>query len=67
MEERNFKDGDIVSVKDKDVSRNQWPMAKVVDTQSDENGLVRSVSLRMATGLTLQRPIDKLVLLLEAE
>ena len=37
------------------------------DTFTDEQGLVRAVSLRMPTGSTLDRPIDKLVLLLEAE
>ena len=45
---RNFQVGDIVLVKDDNLSRNQWPMAKVVDVHMDnKNECVRSVSLRM--------------------
>lgn len=66
-EKRNFRDGDIVLIKDNDVARNQWSMARVISTKADEHGLVRSCCLRLATGSTLERPIDKLVLLLEAE
>ncbi|CAB4011613.1 Hypothetical predicted protein [Paramuricea clavata] len=66
-EKRNFKEGDVVLLKDNDLPRNKWSLAKVLDTQTDEQGLVRAVSLRMPTGSTLDRPIDKLVLLLEAE
>ena len=66
-EKRNFKEGDVVLLKDNDLPRNKWSLAKVLDTQADEQGLVRTVSLRMPTGSTLERPIDKLVLLLEAE
>ena len=54
-------------LKDKNLARNQWSMAKVVDTKADDHGLVRSVQLRMPNGSTLERPIDKLVLLLEVE
>ena len=54
-------------LKDNDLPRNKWSLAKVLDTQADEQGLVRTVSLRMPTGSTLERPIDKLELLLEAE
>ena len=72
-EKRNFTKGDIVLVKDEDVRRNQWPMARVVDVYPSDDGLVRSVKVRMASRdggkkLTLlDRPITKLVLLLESE
>ena len=36
---RNFKVGDIVLSKD-ELSRNQWPMARVVQTKPDKNGMV---------------------------
>ena len=66
-EKRNFEEGDVVLIKDNDLPRNQWSMGRVVSTKADEQGLVRSVHLRMASGSTLERPIDKLVLLLETE
>ena len=42
-------------------------MEKVVSTQADEKGLVRSVLLKIASGKTPERPTDKLVLFLETE
>ena len=72
-EKRNFVKGDIVLVKDEDVRRNQWPMAKVVDVYPSSDGMVRSVKVRMGTKdgnskvSLLDRPITKLVLLLESE
>jgi len=41
-----------------------WP--EVVDAHPDSNGQARSVRVTMAT-TTLDRPIDKLVLILENE
>ena len=71
---RNFQVGDIVLVKDDSLMRNEWPLAKVVSVHMDDKQeCVRSVSLRMAThDLTAkrvikERPVNKLVLLLESE
>ena len=66
-EKPNFQEEDVVLLKDKDLARNQWSMAEVVDTRTDDHRLVRSVKLRMPNGSTLEHPIDKLVLLLEVE
>ena len=41
---RNFQNGDIVLLKT-DANRNQRPVAKVVDVNSDAEGFVRSVTL----------------------
>ena len=41
---RNFQNDDIVLLKT-DANRNQWPMVKVVDINSDAEGFVRSVKL----------------------
>ena len=46
---RNFKVGDNVLVRG-DVIRNKWPMARILKTYSDEQGLVWSVQL--VTGRT---------------
>ena len=68
---RNFVIGDIVLLKTMDVSRNKWPMAKVTATKSDQNGLVRSVYLKIGDreetekSKIVERPVDKIVLLLE--
>ncbi len=72
-EKRNFTKGDIVLVKDEDTRRNQWPMAKIVDVHTSADGMVRSVKVRMGSKdnnckvSMLERPITKLVLLLESE
>ena len=68
---RNFQVGDIVLLKDEDVRRNQWPTARVVEVFPSSDGLVRSVKVLIASQddkrLMLDRPINKLVLLLESE
>ena len=45
---RNFKVGDIVFLKDEH-SRNQWPMAHVVQTEPDKNGMMCSVILKLGS------------------
>jgi hypothetical protein len=64
---RNFRINDIVLIKDDTVTRSQWPMGRVMHVSSDDNGLVRSVQLRVAYSKDLvTRPITKIVLLVEA-
>ena len=76
---RNSKVGDIVLRGDGEVSRNQWQLAKVVEVNESADGYVRSVKLLVAYGTLhnkgkhtkpaslLDRPVQKLVLLHEAE
>ena len=63
---RNFEKGDLVLIVDDRAPRNDWNMARVVDKHPDSNGQVRSVRVTTAT-MTLDRPIDKLMLILENE
>ena len=63
---RNLQRGDLVLIADDRVPRNQWNMARVVDSRPDSKGQVRSVKVATAT-TTLERPIQKLVLILENE
>ena len=63
---RNFEKGDLVLIVDDRAPRNDWNMARVVDVHPDSNAQVRSVKVTTAT-TTLDRPIDKLVLILENE
>ena len=47
--------------------RSSWPMAGVVGTESDKNGIVRSIKLRIGNSKiyeTFRRPISKLILLI---
>ena len=71
---RNFKIGDIVAVYQNNVSRNHWPMARIIDPTSDKKGLVGSVLLRMGersgnenSKRKLERTIDKTVLIMGSD
>nr|XP_039259149.1 uncharacterized protein LOC120335650 [Styela clava] len=76
--QRDLKIGDIVIVVDKNTSRNQWKMARVVDVYTDADGHVRRVRVlvgdstldergtRKKDVLFLDRPIQKLILFLES-
>ena len=64
---RNFKVGDMVPLKNEH-SRNQWSMARVVQTEPNKNGTVRSVILKLIlntkSSKRLRRPISKLILVI---
>ena len=61
---RNFKVGDLVIMKDANLSRGQWPKALVRETFPDSDGVVRQVLVKSATGV-FRRDIRKLCLLEE--
>ena len=68
---RNFQNGDIVLLKT-DANRNQRPVAKVVDVNSDAEGFVRSVTLLIGKTRNdgewiLERQIHKIILLMKSE
>ena len=77
---RNMQVGDVVLVKDDNKARNRWSLARVIETYPNEaDGLVRSVKVaigdpelsstgkRLNSPSVLERPIQKLVLLLARE
>lgn len=76
---RNLQVGDIVLLKDDNTIRNKWKLGRIIESYSDENGFVRSVKLAVGDGLIsnkgkglgiqsiLERPIQKLVLLVPTE
>ena len=67
-EKRNFQINDVVLVKDENLPRNQWPLARVAKVFTSEDKLVRRVQLYIPTSKSeLQRPIHKLVLLVGAD
>ena len=75
---RNITVGDVVLLKD-DSPRMQWPLGIVISVTQDDDGLVRRVWVRVASRdldkkgrptkvrSELERPVQKLVLLKEAE
>ena len=75
---RNLKVNDVVIIKEDLLPRNQWQLGRIVETTVDSDGLVRRVKLQVGeknsgklyskSKLTvLERPIQKLVLILESE
>ena len=65
---RNFEVDDIVLVKDDTVTRNSWPMGRIIETLPGTDNLVRTVKIRVANSKTpVTRPISKIVLLVEAD
>ena len=72
-QQRNYKVRDIVLLKE-DAECNQWPMAKILTVNSDANGDVRSVKILFGAADNsdnsiryLERPVNKLVVLVENE
>ena len=70
---RNFQVGDIVLLKE-DSGRNKWPMRRVIAIFPDQNGFVRNIRVKVSRrevsnirSCVLDRPISKVVLLLESE
>ena len=61
---KNLKVGDVVLVADDSVPRAQWPLGRVVEVRTSDDGLVLSASL-VSKGKTYTRPVSKLVLLME--
>ena len=65
IEKRNLQVGDVVLIKEKDMIRNNWKLAKIIEKHTSKDGNVRSCVLVTSTGQKLSRPIQKLILLLE--
>jgi hypothetical protein len=75
---RNMKCGDTVIVKAEDQPRSEWQLARIMETTIDDDGLVRKVKIqigdrklgkkgqRLVKPSILERPVQKLVLLLES-
>ena len=71
--------GDIVLVPDQDTPHNLWPLGHVIEATKDADGLVRRVKVAIqfpkldskgkskAALTVLERPIQKLILVLETD
>ena len=63
---RNVELNDLVLLVDHSSSRNMWPMGRIIAVHPDKSGLVRTVKVKTKLNV-LERPVNKLVLLLEAD
>ncbi len=63
---RNLKTGDVVLIVDESAPRGSWCMGRVERTMPDSKGLVRRVFVKTKSSV-LERPVDKLCLLLEMD
>ncbi|KAJ8038198.1 hypothetical protein HOLleu_15543 [Holothuria leucospilota] len=64
--QENVSTGDVVLLKEKDVIRGSWPLARVVRTHESEDGKVRKMDVLVRTEGTRRnftRPISELVLI----
>lgn len=72
-QKRNMSVGDIVLIKDENLARNMWHIARIIETFVDADGLVRKAKLVVGSSdkhsrlSVLERPIHKLVLIKETE
>ncbi len=63
--QRNFQEGDLVLLLERQLPRNEWPMGRVMTVRPGPDGLVRSAYIR-TKDRELHRPVAKLCLLEEA-
>ena len=68
LKTRNFSINDVVLVKEQNLVRNKWLIGRITDVIPSNDGLVRTVKVRLAkTNSELTRSITKLVLLIGDE
>ena len=61
---RNVRIGDLVLLAEDKLVRNRWPMGRVVEVFTGEDGGVRSAEVKTAGGV-FHRPVTKICLLEE--
>lgn len=59
----NLKIGSLVLITDSRYPATKWPLARVVALHPGQDGMVRVVSVRMASGSVFKRPVVKLCVL----
>lgn len=70
LERRNSRVRDIVVVRDEGLTRDNWPLGKVVEIFPSDDGLVRNVRVLVNNGEKLSyldRPVHKLALIVGQE
>lgn len=77
--QRNVKIGDVVILREEGTPRNEWRLGRIFDVCTDDDGLVRKVTIKVGskklgargqrlTNLSIvERPVHKLVVLVESK
>ena len=65
-EKGNLPLGSVVLIKEDNLQRLQWPLARIIDLMPSEDGRIRTVRLKTAKG-TCVWPVQKLPLLESAK
>ena len=60
---RNVQVGDVVVLQEHNLIPTRWPLARVIEVQPGNDGLVRVVTIKTSTGV-YKRPVTKLAVLL---
>ena len=63
---KNIEVHDIVMLVDETTHRSHWKLARVVETKTSSDGLVRSATVMLPNRSKLDRPIQKLVFLIKS-
>lgn len=58
---KNLKVGDIVIIKEDSINPSKWPLARISQVYPGKDGLVRVVDVKKEAGITLKRPIHKII------
>jgi len=58
--EPNIAKGELVLVKDDDLSSGKWPLGRIQEIHRGNDGLVRTVTIKNSSGGLLKRPITKI-------
>ncbi len=69
MNQPSLKSGDVVLLKDKEVSRNEWPTGVIVEVFPSSDGKIRKAQvcvIRNDKRVQYTRPISELILLVTA-
>ena len=63
---RNAQVGDVVILQEDGLVPGKWPLARIIEVHTGQDGLIRVATIKTANG-TYKRPITKLALLLPRE
>jgi hypothetical protein len=66
-DKRNVQVGDVVMVSEANLPRCKWRLARIADTYPEEDDRVRNVQLNLGGNQFLDRPVQKLIILVPKE
>ena len=70
QDQPNLRIGDLVLLKDKEIARNEWPIAMVIKVFPSEDGKVRKIEVtteREGSKRCYDRPVTEVVLIISVD